>query len=151
MGNIAVNTGRQAAVKARFPGIVRSVSVEMGQRVSAGQTLATVEGNDSMRTYAVIAPFSGIVLARNTSVGDVAGDNTLFDVADLSEVWVDLRALGTDAERLAPGQAVRIRSATGALETEGRLQSRSEEHTSELQSQSNLVCRLLLEKKKKKK
>src|SRR2546427_9257079 len=29
--------------------------------------------------------------------------------------------------------------------------SRSEEHTSELQSQSNLVCRLLLEKKKKKK
>src|SRR2546430_8311908 len=29
------------------------------------------------------------------------------------------------------------------------LQPRSEEHTSELQSQSNLVCRLLLEKKKK--
>src|SRR3989475_8691264 len=28
-------------------------------------------------------------------------------------------------------------------------QDRSEEHTSELQSQSNLVCRLLLEKKKK--
>src|SRR5688572_31645817 len=35
---------------------------------------------------------------------------------------------------------------TGDLDTE-----RSEEHTSELQSQSNLVCRLLLEKKKKKK
>src|SRR2546430_11447028 len=29
------------------------------------------------------------------------------------------------------------------------VQARSEEHTSELQSQSNLVCRLLLEKKKK--
>src|SRR2546430_7097583 len=29
-------------------------------------------------------------------------------------------------------------------------ESRSEEHTSELQSQSNLVCRLLLEKKKNK-
>src|SRR2546430_15745174 len=35
--------------------------------------------------------------------------------------------------------------------TKGRAQVRSEEHTSELQSQSNLVCRLLLEKKKKKK
>src|SRR5690242_21152824 len=33
----------------------------------------------------------------------------------------------------------------------GRLPSRSEEHTSELQSHVNLVCRLLLEKKKKKK
>src|SRR5688572_32269012 len=32
----------------------------------------------------------------------------------------------------------------------GREEVRSEEHTSELQSQSNLVCRLLLEKKKKK-
>src|SRR2546427_9189687 len=31
----------------------------------------------------------------------------------------------------------------------GPLHERSEEHTSELQSQSNLVCRLLLEKKKK--
>src|SRR2546430_12823678 len=31
----------------------------------------------------------------------------------------------------------------------GLTKSRSEEHTSELQSQSNLVCRLLLEKKKK--
>src|SRR2546427_5918070 len=30
------------------------------------------------------------------------------------------------------------------------VRARSEEHTSELQSQSNLVCRLLLEKKKKK-
>src|SRR5688572_30883050 len=33
----------------------------------------------------------------------------------------------------------------------GATSPRSEEHTSELQSQSNLVCRLLLEKKKKKK
>src|SRR5256886_6014265 len=36
-----------------------------------------------------------------------------------------------------------------AMATPGRRAARSEEHTSELQSQSNLVCRLLLEKKKK--
>src|SRR5688572_32527488 len=47
---------------------------------------------------------------------------------------------------LRPGERARAhrRDGTG----DGR---RSEEHTSELQSQSNLVCRLLLEKKKKKK
>src|SRR2546430_9122639 len=33
-------------------------------------------------------------------------------------------------------------------ERTGRTSGRSEEHTSELQSQSNIVCRLLLEKKK---
>src|SRR5688572_31416477 len=37
------------------------------------------------------------------------------------------------------------------LSRAGATLTRSEEHTSELQSQSNLVCRLLLEKKKKKK
>src|SRR2546427_1982328 len=41
----------------------------------------------------------------------------------------------------APSTSARTRART----SEGR----SEEHTSELQSQSNLVCRLLLEKKKK--
>src|SRR2546427_5816550 len=50
--------------------------------------------------------------------------------------------------------ALTIRQTWGALaepvEDLGRIE-RSEEHTSELQSQSNLVCRLLLEKKKKKK
>src|SRR2546430_3130788 len=44
------------------------------------------------------------------------------------------------------------RSSPGWRRGEERRQpGRSEEHTSELQSQSNLVCRLLLEKKKKKK
>src|SRR5688572_32260773 len=38
-----------------------------------------------------------------------------------------------------------------SLQLELQDPERSEEHTSELQSQSNLVCRLLLEKKKKKK
>src|SRR5438132_10598458 len=40
-----------------------------------------------------------------------------------------------------------IRS-SGSLEKIRRTNSRSEEHTSELQSHSDLVCRLLLEKKK---
>src|SRR2546430_11721516 len=43
---------------------------------------------------------------------------------------------GSDQPGRRPGVAVRSE------------QVRSEEHTSELQSQSNLVCRLLLEKKK---
>src|SRR2546427_4871853 len=40
---------------------------------------------------------------------------------------------------------------TRGIEFDSDTLDRSEEHTSELQSQSNLVCRLLLEKKKKNK
>src|SRR5688572_30940676 len=42
------------------------------------------------------------------------------------------------------------RGARRAPAAHAAVRRRSEEHTSELQSQSNLVCRLLLEKKKKK-
>src|SRR2546430_8557664 len=55
---------------------------------------------------------------------------------------IDLRVV--DEERIAGSQnraQIRFRD----------FDTRSEEHTSELQSQSNLVCRLLLEKKKKSK
>src|SRR2546427_880092 len=44
----------------------------------------------------------------------------------------------------------RRRFGTQSKRQVGHAADRSEEHTSELQSQSNLVCRLLLEKKKKK-
>src|SRR2546430_6978693 len=53
---------------------------------------------------------------------------------------------GSRATRRAARQ--RETSLVGMRATLGS--SRSEEHTSELQSQSNLVCRLLLEKKKQK-
>src|SRR5256885_910383 len=47
-------------------------------------------------------------------------------------------------ERHAPADLPRTRAAGGGAMDRGR----SEEHTSELQSPCNLVCRLLLEKKK---
>src|SRR5436309_15611045 len=43
----------------------------------------------------------------------------------------------------------RVPGATRAILPDAIRRSRSEEHTSELQSRENLVCRLLLEKKKK--
>src|SRR2546430_16433847 len=63
---------------------------------------------------------------------------TLFRSLVLIRQYGGLRIPGRKEAR--PGV---LRPARGA-------QIRSEEHTSELQSQSNLVCRLLLEKKKKK-
>lgn len=116
MGNIALDANRHAQIKARFPGIVRAVRVQQGQRVRRGQTLVLVEGNESMRSYPVTAPFDGVVLVRSTNVDDVAGDNTLIEMADLSDVWVELHAIGKDASRLAAGQPAHVKAATGDAE-----------------------------------
>src|SRR3989475_4294079 len=61
----------------------------------------------------------------------------IVSIADARTQWV------------AKDPMLRTVLASGAVPV--RAEDRSEEHTSELQSQSNLVCRLLLEKKKTKK
>lgn len=121
MGNVALDQNRHAQIKARFPGIVRAVQVREGQQVRRGQTLVVVEGNESMRTYPVTAPFDGVVLARNTNVGDVANENALIELADMGEVWVELHAIGRDAARISAGQEVRIKSATGDAEATAKI------------------------------
>src|SRR2546430_13719752 len=60
------------------------------------------------------------------------------------DVAVGARARRADAER----SGLHVREAPDAARGVERADARSEEHTSELQSQSNIVCRLLLEKTK---
>src|SRR2546427_6667594 len=66
-----------------------------------------------------------------------------------SAVRWSLEPWPAEAKLILPGWALRW-ATTSATLLSGELAgtTRSEEHTSELQSQSNLVCRLLLEKKK---
>src|SRR2546422_4110616 len=63
----------------------------------------------------------------------------------INRVWWDLKNEQTRVARLrtAPAYAPEVQPSPDT--------GRSEEHTSELQSRLHLVCRLLLEKKKKKK
>src|SRR2546427_7406326 len=89
--------------------------------------------------------------------------NAIIDYSTNYHIAADLSAAIYDialAEGVDPALAFRLvktesnftakaKSKVGAIGYTQVLPSRSEEHTSELQSQSNLVCRLLLEKKKK--
>src|SRR2546427_4157709 len=83
--------------------------------------------------------------AFRPAVRDVGHEAILF--ARIDEMgWQAVRVEAPDAHsQVAHGEALLVvrLDAVGA-----GVAARSEEHTSELQSQSNLVCRLLLEKKK---
>jgi cobalt-zinc-cadmium efflux system membrane fusion protein len=122
MGRVALDGDRFAEVRSRFEGPVKEVRVALGDSVKAGQTLAIVENRESLRTFAVTAPFAGVVLARHTNVGDVAGSESLFEIADLSSLWVEFNAFGADATRLASGQAMKVRATAGDLQTETTLE-----------------------------
>src|SRR5437763_2374616 len=74
--------------------------------------------------------------------------STLFPYTTLFRSAVSLAELVREAEQNNPEIAAAQRGYQAAAHVAGQV-SRSEEHTSELQSPMYLVCRLLLEKKKK--
>src|SRR2546430_3439274 len=81
--------------------------------------------------------------------------STLFPYTTLFRSLIELRAPGARGAEEHESELVdiwtrHVRKLVSVLTNRifTQCQTRSEEHTSELQSQSNLVCRLLLEKKK---
>src|SRR2546427_9122262 len=147
-GKIAVVTGASSGIGRA---IASSFASEGASVVIADITEQPVEGGDS--TLEIITRAGGAAFFQKTDVGR----------------WDDLDALiGATVERhgrldVMVNNAATY-SGTALLQSEPahweqvmRVNltgifngcKRSEEHTSELQSQSNLVCRLLLEKKKK--
>src|SRR2546427_2948857 len=105
----------------------------------------------------------GLLAVSATGADKLKVVTTIPDLADMTRQiggdQVDVTSLATGVEDIhavpmKPSFAVTLNRADAlvllGLEAEHAF-LRSEEHTSELQSQSNLVCRLLLEKKKKKK
>src|SRR5690606_41702378 len=93
---------------------------------------------------------------RNDSAPTEIYTLSLHDALPIYQVRDTVRAAGGDVEVFSePGVGtkfcVRLPIARGEDEaslSSPRRETRSEEHTSELQSRENLVCRLLLEKKK---
>ncbi|MEP0315098.1 MAG: HlyD family efflux transporter periplasmic adaptor subunit [Hyphomonas sp.] len=115
-GVTALSPSATAEVRARYPGPVQSVSVGVNDMVRKGQTLARVESSSSLQSYSVTAPVSGTILERNTNAGDVAGDQSLFTIADINQLEARLHVFPKDAGKVKTGQSVRMGVAGSDLE-----------------------------------
>ena len=108
VGRVELDPSAKADVGAKFPGRVVSVSGNVGDRVGAGRVLARVESNESMQVYSVTAPMSGVIVERRTNVGDVAGSEPLFVIADAARTTAVFPVFPRDMERIRAGQAVQL-------------------------------------------
>lgn len=108
-GEVLTDANREARVGARFPGVITAVYHNIGDIVSAGDPLAEVESNDSLRRYTITAPQAGLVTERAASLGAITGDQPLFVLSDTSRVWVQLHVYPGDVDRVRPGLPVTIR------------------------------------------
>ena len=119
-GQIVFNGDKVAHIGPRFGGIVRRVNKNLGDKVYKGQTLATLENNESLQHYALTSPIKGTVIEKNIYLGEVLSeDSEPFVVADLSSLWIDLRVFEKDIPHIKTGQSVNIQAGKNYPEVTG--------------------------------
>src|SRR5690606_9765257 len=92
-------------------------------KVRKGEVIAQVESAQSLQTYAIPAPFDGLVAERKASVGGVAADEPLYVIVDGSKLHAELSVFPQDAARIRAGQKVTVTSATGDLKMTGTIEA----------------------------
>ncbi|MEQ1819005.1 MAG: efflux RND transporter periplasmic adaptor subunit [Terricaulis sp.] len=112
-GRVELQPQGRADITAWYPGRIVRMNHAIGARVRRGETLASVTSSESLQTYAIPSPISGVIMARNANVGDVAGADPIYVVADATQVHAEFYVYPRDAERLRAGQAVTVRSLSG--------------------------------------
>ncbi len=120
-GRVMTNTERVREVSARFDGVIQSVTPSIGDSVREGQALAKIESNESLKSYTIKAPISGVITQRDANPGEQTSGRQLFTITDTSSVWVDLSVFPADRARVIAGAPVTITAATGGQPVESTI------------------------------
>lgn len=112
-GRITPDPARRREVSARFPGVIQAVNKKPGDTVRAGETLATIESNDSLEKYSVTAPIAGVITTRDANPGEQSASRAMFTIIDPAAVTAELSLFPADRARVRPGAKVRLQTAQG--------------------------------------
>lgn len=108
-GEVKLNQESMAHVSPRYDGIVTKILARLGDKVTAGQTLARLESNETLAPFDLVAPIDGTIVQFHITLGEsVEAGRYLFIVADLEHLWVDLDIFQKDLGRIEKGQSVLI-------------------------------------------
>ena len=91
----------------------------MGESVQKGQTLAAIESNESLNSYNITAPISGVLTTRNANPGEHTEGRNLFTIMDSSSVWAELSLFPADRARVQISSPVMISAAVGESVIQG--------------------------------
>ncbi|MBL4820021.1 MAG: efflux RND transporter periplasmic adaptor subunit [Gammaproteobacteria bacterium] len=107
-GKISPDPQQVSHITARYPGLIQAVRPTLGDTVSQGDLVITVEANDSLQTYEIHAPISGVVVDSHANPGEFAGNQHLLTIANYDNVWADLNVFPGEAQVIRAGQSVEL-------------------------------------------
>ena len=110
-GRISADPGSLSHIRARFDGVIKDVKVNIGDTVKKGDVLAVVESNKSLKSYSIVSPFEGNVIARHANTGELSNGQVLFSLANYKNVWAQLTVFSQHLSKIKVGQAVELRHA----------------------------------------
>ena len=105
-GRLTTAPEQTSHVRARFSGVITSVRGTIGETVAAGDLLAEVEANESLRKYSIRAPIAGMIVQRHANSGEVTGDQILFSISSFDNLWAELRIFPSQRSSVTTGQEV---------------------------------------------
>ncbi len=116
-GPVTYSPEQVSHMRARFPGEITKVYVRLGDSVKAGDPLAQVESNESLRKYTLRAPIAGQVIDRRANLGETTEGEVLFTIASFKPLWAELKLFPNQLQGITPGQKVLLTSETLSHQT----------------------------------
>ncbi|VAW93034.1 Probable Co/Zn/Cd efflux system membrane fusion protein [hydrothermal vent metagenome] len=109
-GKAVADPNKVSNIRARFPGSITKVRVNIGDRVTAGDVLAEIESSESLKRYSLTAPLSGVITARNGNPGELAQQQVLLTIANYNQLWVEFKIFPSQLALVSAGQEVLVYS-----------------------------------------
>ncbi len=107
-GNLVLPPDAKRQIQARFEGMIKEMHVSLGDTVRKGQTLITIESNESLKTYPVRAPMDGIISQQFASSGEQAAGRALLEITQTSTLLAELAVYPTDRKKIKIGAPVTL-------------------------------------------
>ena len=107
-GKLVYPPSAKRQIQARFDGVIKQMHVGLGEPVSKGQVLITVESNESLKTYQIQAPMAGVVSELFASAGEQTAGRTLLEVTNTGTLLAELAVYPADRHKVKTGAPVTL-------------------------------------------
>ncbi|WP_058388270.1 efflux RND transporter periplasmic adaptor subunit, partial [Legionella cherrii] len=118
VGKIVPNRDTLAPIYARYSGIIKSLTKNLGEEVTKGEVLAIIESNESLQNYTITAPITGTIIQKYATNGELAQNTKpIYEVANLATVWADFTLYRKEAPLVKQGMEVIVTGDGGTPES----------------------------------
>ena len=107
-GKLVLPPGAKRNIQARFDGVIKDMHVKLGDSVSKGQRLATIESNESLKSYQVVAPMAGVVSQQYAGSGEQTAGRSLLEITHTATLLAELAVYPADSNKVKSSAPVTL-------------------------------------------